>query len=447
MLAGVKGGDAEGLSAERSAMGRLAPALANGGRRVAGSASTAKCKDSHPLLAKHTIANLHIHVDQTPPVHNPAAQPIRRVGVIGGGTIGGALAQWAALHGCTVTIQEHDAASANRAKERLAKQFRRAVIRRLLSADDLADRIAAVPVGSSWAGFEEVDLVIEAVDEDRGVKTHVLQEAERNIPRRALLATCSTAFTVSELQDNLARPQRLLGLHVGHPAASLRWAEVTAGPTTDPINITRIRTWLRTHGKKPLLVSDRPGRVLGRVLLPYLHEAILLAEEGYDVASVDAAVRKFGLTWGPFETLDAAGLDVMLATLRAAATTVPGLSPPPILERLVTAGCRGKKTETGFYRHGRLANSPNAAMLPKPGDERDLEVAVRRAVARLLTAAFAALGNGLIRHADDLDGLLLGAGWPAFRGGPIHYAYNRGLPALARACEDLAPLWSEVRSG
>ncbi len=429
LLAAVNGGDVEGCAAERSAMGRLAPAL---------SATVHVARNVNAPAPKHTVTNLHIRVDTLPPARDPAAKPIRRIGVIGGGTIGIALAQWAALRGCTVAVQERDSASATLARERLARQFRRAVVRRLLPADDLADRTAAVPVGSAWVGFENADLVIEAVDEDRGVKSHVLQEAERHIPPGALLATGSTAFTVRELQDGLARPQRLLGLHIGHPAAALRWAEVTAGPTTDPIGVARVRTWLRANGKKPLLVADRPGRVLGRVMLPYLHEAVLLAEEGYDVACVDAAVRKFGLTWGPFETLDGAGLDVMLATMRAAAANVPGLSPPPLLERLVTAGCRGKKTGTGFYCHGRLANTPNAAMLPKPVHDRDLELAVRRAVARLLTAAFAALGTGLIRHADDLDDLLLGSGWPAFRGGPVRYAYNRGLPALVGACEVLA---------
>jgi 3-hydroxyacyl-CoA dehydrogenase/enoyl-CoA hydratase/3-hydroxybutyryl-CoA epimerase len=108
------------------------------------------------------------------------------------------------------------------------------------------------------------------------------------------------------------------------------------------------------------------------------------------------------------------------------------------LERLVVAGCRGKKSGIGFYRHGRLANSPNFSHLPKPADDRDLELAVRRTVARLLTAAFSALGSGLIRHGDDLDGLMLAAGWPAFRGGPVHYAENRGLPSLVKACESLS---------
>ncbi|HEY1378221.1 MAG TPA: hypothetical protein VGF55_15585, partial [Gemmataceae bacterium] len=133
-----------------------------------------------------------------------------------------------------------------------------------------------------------------------------------------------------------------------------------------------------------------------------------------------------------------AGTVSAVATLRAMAATVPGLSPPPLLERLVAAGHRGKKAGAGFYRHGRLANAANAAALPKVVADRDLEVAVRRTMARLLTAAFAALGTGLIRGADDLDGLLLGTGWPAFRGGPVRYAYNRGLPALVRTCDELA---------
>jgi 3-hydroxyacyl-CoA dehydrogenase / enoyl-CoA hydratase / 3-hydroxybutyryl-CoA epimerase len=438
--AGVYGVEGEGFAAERSAMSRLAPLLASGGHQAPGLSTLPKPGNAHPTSAKSlsTIANILIQVDPPTPAREPATMPIRRVGVIGGGTIGIALAQWAALRGCSVVVQERDAGAAKLAREHLVRQFRRAVVRRLLPAEELADRIAAIPIGSAWVGFEEADLVIEGVDENLAVKSEVLQECERHVPSATLLATCSTAFTVRELQDGLARPQRLLGLHVGHPAAALHWTEVTAGPTTDPNIVARLRSWLRANGKKPLLVADRPGRVLGRVLLPYLHEAVLLAEEGYDIAGVDAAVRKFGLTWGPFETLDAAGLDVILATLRGMTPTVPGLSPPPLLERLVSTGCSGKKAGTGFYRHGRLVNTPNVAALPKAATGRDLDLAVRRAVARLLTAAFATLGTGLIRHADDLDGLLVGAGWPAFRAGPVQYAYHRGLPTVLRACEDLA---------
>jgi 3-hydroxyacyl-CoA dehydrogenase/enoyl-CoA hydratase/3-hydroxybutyryl-CoA epimerase len=430
--------DSEGFAAERRAMARLAKDLTVAPSSETGSLSDvptiAPSLNSPPKSATHTTRTLaDVHLRLFSPVADPPAKPIRRVGVIGGGTIGVALAQWAALHGCSVAIQERDTETARTARERLNRQFRRAAARRLIPESDLADGVAAIGVGSAWVGFENADLVFEAVDEDRAVKSEVLQEAERYIRPDALLATCGTAFTVRELQVQIARPQRLLGMHVGHPAAALRWVEVTAGPTTEPIAITRLRTWLREHGKRPLLVADRPGRALGRVLLPYLHEAVLLAEEGHDVGLVDAAVRKFGLTWGPFQSMDAAGLDVILATMRAMTATVPGLGPPPLLERLVAGGCRGKKSGAGFYCNGR----PNIK-IPRPAHDRNFELALRRAVARLLTAAFACLGTGLIRAADDLDGLMLGCGWPAFRGGPVQYAYKRGLPTVLKACEDLA---------
>jgi 3-hydroxyacyl-CoA dehydrogenase/enoyl-CoA hydratase/3-hydroxybutyryl-CoA epimerase len=446
LTAAMSGGEAEGLAAERAAMGRLARDLtppspfSDTGRGEKGleiSAPSPLGKGvgglGHSSRRMHTLPDVRLRIHSPSPAADLAARPIRRIGVIGGGTVGVSLAQWAALHGCAVAIQERDAAAAKLGRERLARQFRRAVKRRLLPEADLADSIAAVAVGSAWVGFENADLVLEAVDEDQAVKSDVLQEAERHIKSDTLLATCSTAFTVRELQERLARPQRLLGLHVGHPAAALRWVEVTAGPITDPLAIARLRTWLRAHGKRPLLVADRPGRVLGRVLLPYLHEAVLLAEEGYDVAAVDGAICKFGLTWGPFQTMDAAGLDVVLACLRSMAATVPGLSPPPLLERVVTYGGRGKKTGGGFYRFGR----PNVNV-SKPSGQRNLDLAVRRSISRLLLGAFAALGSGLIRHADDLDGLLLGCGWPAFRGGPVNYAYQRGLPAVLQSCEGLA---------
>jgi 3-hydroxyacyl-CoA dehydrogenase/enoyl-CoA hydratase/3-hydroxybutyryl-CoA epimerase len=437
VAAGLRGGSAEGRAAERAAMGRLAPALATGVAQPSPS-------DSRTQRPTRTLSNLHIRYDgptATEVEQKPGtvAMAIRRVGIIGGGTVGAALAQWASLRGCTVAIQERDATAAAAARARLADQFRQAVAKRLIPADDVPERLSAIVCGSSWHGFKDVDLVIEAVDEDLALKQRVLQAAERRVPPAALLATATTAFTVQALQDGLARPERLVGMHFGHPAAALKFAELAAGPATDPAVVTRLRHWLRAHGKVAGLVADRPGRVLGRVVLPYLHEAILLAEDGIPVAAADAALRRFGLAWGPFEALDAVGLDVVRATLRALVPTYgPSLTPPPLLERLVAEGWRGRKGGAGFYCYDGSAPVVNKAIVPQLAAGRDAQEAVGRCVGRLLNAALAGLGEGLVHDPNALDGLLIGAGWPAFRGGPLRYATTRGWPKLLRELTILA---------
>jgi 3-hydroxyacyl-CoA dehydrogenase/enoyl-CoA hydratase/3-hydroxybutyryl-CoA epimerase len=433
VAAGVCGGAAEGLAAERAAMGRLARSLAVSSTRPLPATA------APPTGPLRTVANLRLRIDDAPrPAKAADVAPIRRVGIIGGGTIGAALAQWAALRGCGVAVQERSPRAAAAARERLAAQFRQAVAKRLIPADDAPATLAAIPCGVDWVGFEDVDLVIEAAPEDRALKRRALAAAERCVPASAVMATATTALTVRELQGVLAQPGRLVGLHVGHPAAALKAAEVAAGPATDPTVVTRLRAWLDANGKTAVLVADRPGRALGRVLLPYLHEAVLLAEEGFAVPAVDAAVRRFGLAWGPFEALDAAGLDVMLATMRALAASAPHLRPPPLLERLVARGCRGHKTGHGFYRYDRSAPVANVVVLPRPVAGRDPEESVPRVVARLVNAEFAALGEGLVRDSATLDGLLLGAGWPAFRGGPLRYAATRGLPTVVDELSALA---------
>jgi 3-hydroxyacyl-CoA dehydrogenase/enoyl-CoA hydratase/3-hydroxybutyryl-CoA epimerase len=436
LASGLRGGAVEGLAAERAAMGRLAPSLA------AGPVAPPAVRESRPV---RTATDLRLRYDGPTPVSAEPAKgktdeppPIRRIGIIGGGTVGAALAQWAALRGCAVAVQERGPASARLARARLAAQFRQAVEKRLIPLDEAPAKLAAIPCTSTWQGFADVDLVIEAVDEDLALKRRVLPQAERHVPSSALLATATTAFTVQALQEGLVWPGRLVGLHLGHPVAALKAAEVTAGPATDPAAVARLRHWLRQNGKATVLVADRPGRVLGRVLLPYLHEAVLLAEDGVPVAEADAAVRRFGLAWGPFEALDAVGLDVVLACLRALAVSIgPSLTPPPLLERLVATGCRGRKNGDGFYRYDGSAPVVNTSLLRTTVGRKPREAAPR-CIGRLLNAAWAVHGEGLVRDAGAIDGLLLAAGWPAFRGGPLRYATARGSARVHGELTELA---------
>jgi len=350
------------------------------------------------------------------------AQNGYRVAIIGGGTIGAAVAQWAALQGCSVAVHDRDPAAARR---RLEAQFDDAVERRLLPAADARSKLDGIFCSDSWDGFAGAELVIEAVGEDRATKRHVLAEVQPRVSQSAVLATTTTAFTVRSLQSALCRPGRLVGLHFGCPAAALRCVEVAAGPATDADAVTQTQEWLAANGRTCVLVADRPGRALGRVLLGYLREALALIEKGVSPATLDVAMRRWGMAWGPSETADAIGLDVALATLGEMSSTLGGqFEPPSSLTRVVLGGDYGRKTGAGFYRYGR------GRARPQPFAERlvlDESVIVKRLVARLRREALAAVCDGVVSDAATLDALLLATGWPPFRDGPL-----QRLPDIAR---------------
>ncbi len=393
VAAGIRGGTAEGYAAERRAAGMMAT-------RIEPEAPAREA--TFPLAG--------------------ASGSMIRVGIVGGGTVGAALAQWLSMRGCAVAVRDRDPKAV---RARLAANFRDAVAKRLILDGDAAERLAAIPCSTGWDGFAGVDVLIEAVGETKRVKRQVLCEAEAVAGPAAVLATTSTSYTVRALQKALDRPSRLVGLHVGVPAAALKCVELVAGPATDPTVLGKLRDLLTTFGKTPVVVADRPGRVLGRVLLPYLHEAILAAEEGIPVDALDAVLRRFGMAWGPFEALDAAGLDVVRASMARLARHIgPSLTPPPLLDRLIAAGRHGRKTGVGFYRHvGRP--TPNRRDLPPPR-RCDPAAIGRRLLVRLLTAARHAVSEGATRNLDDINALLLDAGWPAFRGGPLRVVAARG---------------------
>lgn len=361
--------------------------------------------------------------------------PFDNVGIVGCGTIGSALAQWIALHDGRVVVRDRDPAAA---RERLRLQFHSAVRKRLLTSEDATRRLAAISCTDSWEGFIAADLVIEATDESQSRKRLLLYDIERIVRPVTVIATTSTVLPVGTLYHSLANPERFLGIHFGHPVASSRCVELTAGSQTDPNVVARVRAWLRARGKIAVQTADQPGRVLGRVLLPYFHEALLLATESAKVAQVDAAMERFGLAWGPFQALDEIGLDVVRASLRGLRAAYGcQFSPPALLKRMTRCGWFGRKSGAGFYRYGLDEPDVHVEALPRPKKRGVPQDGVNRLIARLLNAAFAVSGELLVDDAT-IDGILISAGWPAFRGGPIQYAHARGVSRVVRQLERLA---------
>jgi 3-hydroxyacyl-CoA dehydrogenase/enoyl-CoA hydratase/3-hydroxybutyryl-CoA epimerase len=230
----------------------------------------------------------------------------------------------------------------------------------------------------------------------------------------------------------LREPGRLIGLHFFNPVAKLPLVEVVHTTESTADALTRGVAFTRQIGKLPLPCRSHPGFLVNRVLAPYLAEAMALAQEGVALSDIDNAATDFGMPMGPIELADSVGLDIALHVARILA---PVLDRPvaPELERLVAAGNLGLKTGKGFYMyHDRKPVRPKAASHPVDATVQD------RLIFSLLNETAHCLAEGIVADADLIDaGMIFGTGFAPFRGGPLHYARERGIDSVVARLREL----------
>jgi 3-hydroxyacyl-CoA dehydrogenase/enoyl-CoA hydratase/3-hydroxybutyryl-CoA epimerase len=433
---GIQHGMAAGLACEREAIGALAMSTA--------------CRNLVRLFFQREQARK--------PRHDPSRDgtaPIRRVGVVGAGTMGAGIAQLAALKGCEVVVREANEIALATGILRILALFKKAVARGLLRAEDLPGKLAAIHGTTAWKGFADLDLVIEAIIEDLDAKKAIFKELEQNTAPATILATNTSSLLVRQLQEGLTHPGRVAGLHFFNPVHKMPLVEVVhAGETTDDV-IARLAEWASTLGKTPAMVKDSPGFLVNRILMPYLNEAVLLVIEGMPPQRIDEAMRRFGMPLGPLELLDQIGLDI---AAHIAADIGPAFGDRfgsnPGFERMLENGWLGQKNGKGFYRYrGRRKKVNEFAVTVLRGESHvaapyqmdaappaELMAAAReRMVLLMVNEAAACLAEGLIENAEALDlAMVLGTGWAPHRGGPLRYAADRGIAPIVDALEELA---------
>jgi 3-hydroxyacyl-CoA dehydrogenase/enoyl-CoA hydratase/3-hydroxybutyryl-CoA epimerase len=391
-----------------------------------------------------------------------ALPPIRRVGVVGAGTMGAGIAQLAALRGLEVIVQEVNETALTAGKARLAELFQKAVANQIVSSQVAEQKLAAIETTTNWQGFSSLDLVVEAVFEDRELKQGVFRELEKRTRPTTLLATNTSSLLVRQIQEGLAQPERVAGLHFFNPVHKMPLVEVVQGPRTGERTAAALLQWAIDLGKTPVLVQDSPGFVVNRILMPYLAEAVILLTEGLTVGAIDHTMQRFGMPMGPLELLDQVGLDVAAHVARAVhplfAVRPAGEATARFLlesfEQLCERGWLGQKAGVGFYRyHGKVkkAHAAVAKILPPepPGSRNNLmsglAEAVRlreareRMVLLMVNEAAMSLGEGLAADAAAIDlAMVLGTGWAPHRGGPLHYGAERGLEVVVQSLKELA---------
>lgn len=351
------------------------------------------------------------------------------VHVIGAGTMGADIAILAAQRGFRVSLQDRHPEALARAVKRAHEHFRKHY-KAPRAVQEALDRLMPDLAGH---GVKRADLVIEAIVEDLEVKRTLLRELEPRLKPTALLATNTSSIPLEDLASALTEPTRLVGLHFFNPVAKMQLIEIVRGAATGELALARSRAFACALDRLPLDVASRPGFLVNRVLMPYLLEAVRALAEGVPAAAIDAAARDFGMPIGPIELADTVGLDICLAVGERLAPLLK-LEVPPILRTYVAQQRLGKKTGAGFYDYDARGRA-RRSLLRKPAEPTLAE----RLILRLLNEAMVCLREGVVRDAAAVDlGLVYGAGFAPFRGGPMSHARALGEQALRHGLYRLA---------
>ena len=281
--------------------------------------------------------------------------PVARAAVLGAGVMGGGIAWALSNAGLPVTMKDVAEEPLRRGTAAAAGMYRQLVTRgRLAEAAAAARQRLIAPATSYGAEFAEVDLVVEAVSEDAALKMRVLAELEEQVGPHTVIASNTSSLPLERLAAALRRPERFLAMHFFNPVDRMPLVEIAAVPATSRAALAGAVELAKRLRKTPVVVRNRPGFLVNRVLFPYLMEAARVLEEGGDWQALDRELAEWGMPMGPFRLIDEIGLDVTVNIARSlAASFDERMAPPPFLHRLLERGAVGRKggAGTGFYRY------------------------------------------------------------------------------------------------
>jgi 3-hydroxyacyl-CoA dehydrogenase len=374
-----------------------------------------------------------------------ALKPIRKVAVIGAGTMGGGIAMNFANVGIPVTVVEANAAALERGLGVVRKNYEISAGRGGMAKEDIGKRMALIEGSVSYEDIADADLVVEAVFEDMALKKEVFAVLDRIAKPDAILATNTSTLDVNAIARATSRPESVIGLHFFSPANVMRLLEIVRGGATAKPVIASAMALAKTIRKVPVLVGVCDGFVGNRMLAQRGREAERLLIEGALPHQVDKVLTDFGFPMGPFAMSDLAGVDVSWRVRQARGTKAP------IADALYEAGRYGQKTSAGYYHYEPGSRAP----LPDPAVERiivDVSKALgverkpvpeaemlERLVYPMINEGAKILDEGIALRPSDIDVIwIYGYGWPVYRGGPMYYADRVGLATIAARLAEFA---------
>ncbi len=370
---------------------------------------------------------------------------IESAGVLGAGVMGGGIAQIIAdKTNASIRMRDINWNAIGGGMKAAARVWKKQVERRRMTRGEMGRKLARITGATDWSGFQRADLVIEAVVEKVEIKRSVLAEFEALSKPSAIFATNTSTIPITDIAAQARRPENVVGMHFFNPVDKMPLVEVIRGAKTSDLAAATVASFARKLGKTVVYCNDGPGFVVNRILAPYMNEAGFILEEGHSIDSIDEAMLEFGMPMGPLALLDEVGLDVGAkagAVLQAAFGE--RMNPSTAIAKLLADGRLGKKNGKGVYLYeGPVRKQPDASIYQILGlaspHAVEQKVAVDRMVLIMINEAARILDEKIVATAGELDlAMIMGTGFPPFRGGLLRYADSLGAKAIVARLEAL----------
>ncbi len=280
---------------------------------------------------------------------------MKKIGVVGAGTMGRGITQFLAGKGKNVVLHDIKKQYIEDALESIEKRFKRLVEKDKITAQEKNEALGNIEITTDMKNLKDCDLIIEAATEKMDIKKKIFQDLDTVCPRETILATNTSALSITELATSTDRPEKVLGIHFFNPVPLMELVEVVKGLTTSEEILAQAREFIAGTGKTVVEVEESPGFIVNRILIPMINEAAFLLQEGTATAAdIDTAMKKgANHPIGPLALADMIGIDVCLAIMETLHQELGDdkYRPCPLLKKKVRADQLGRKTGQGFYSY------------------------------------------------------------------------------------------------
>ncbi|MCS3423469.1 3-hydroxyacyl-CoA dehydrogenase/enoyl-CoA hydratase/3-hydroxybutyryl-CoA epimerase [Rahnella sp. BIGb0603] len=381
--------------------------------------------------------------------------PVHRVGILGGGLMGGGIANVTATRaGLPVRIKDINQEGIRHALKYSWDLLEKKVRSRRLTRNEQQRQMMLISGTTDYSGFSQIDIVVEAVFEDLALKQSMVAEIEKNAVPRTIFASNTSSLPIHLIAEKATRPDQVIGLHYFSPVDKMPLVEVIPHAGTSAQTISTTVSLAKKQGKTAIVVGDSAGFYVNRILAPYINEAARCLLAGEPVDHIDNALVNFGFPVGPVQLLDEVGIDVgtKIGPILVEAFG-DRFAAPSGFDAVLHDDRKGRKNGKGFYLYGQKGRGAKKKQVDPsvyrllnvtPKAQQSGEEIAQRCVMLMLNEAVRCLDENVIRSARDGDlGAVFGIGFPPFRGGPFRYIDTLGAATVVKTLEQLAQRYGE----